>query len=162
VSTANKLIVTWLTDAHAMETGIVEALEKQVAASADTPMVQAGIQRHLEATRGHVDTVAGLLEGLGEGTSGLKAGMASIGGKVQGMMMGMPEDSLIKFALDDYATEHMEIASYTALIVAAEDAGLTEVATACRRILRDEEEMAAWLADNLPMVVRETVAQAAT
>ena len=160
MTTNNELIVTWLKDAYAMETGIVEVLEKQVDATSGMPMVQQGIQRHLEATRGHAETVKGCLESLGESPSGLKAGMAGIGGKVQGMMMGMPEDSLVKFALQDYSTEHMEIASYKALIVAAEDAGLTPVAEACRGILRDEEQMAAWLADNLPMVVRETVAQA--
>jgi ferritin-like metal-binding protein YciE len=161
MTSGNELITTWLKDAYAMETGIVEVLEKQVDATAGTPMVQAGIQRHLEATKGHAETVKQCLEDLGASPSGLKAGLAGIGGKMQGMMMGMPEDSLVRFALQDYSTEHMEIASYKALIVAAEDAGLTQVAAACKGILRDEEQMAAWLAENLPMVVRETVAQAA-
>lgn len=156
----NELVVTWLKDAYAMETGIVEVLEKQVDATADLPMVQQGIQRHLEATKGHAETVKSCLDQLGERPSGLKAGMAGLGGKMQGMMMGMPEDSLVKMALQDYSTEHMEIASYKALIVAAEDAGLTQVSEACRGILRDEEQMAAWLSEQLPTVVRETMAQA--
>jgi ferritin-like metal-binding protein YciE len=155
------LVVTWLKDAHAMETGIAEALQKQVDATADTPMVQAGIQRHLETTKGHIETVQTCLEGLGESPSGFKAGVSGLGAKVQGMVMGMPEDSLIKFALQDFSAEHMEIASYKALIIAAEAAGLPEVATACQGILRDEEAMAAWLDENLPMVVRESLAQAA-
>jgi ferritin-like metal-binding protein YciE len=87
--------------------------------------------------------------------------MAGLGSKVQGMMMAAPDDSLIKFALQNYSAEHMEIASYKALIVAAEAAGLTQIATACQEILRDEEQMAAWLEENLPMVVRESLAQAA-
>ena len=78
---------------------------------------------------------------------------------MQGIMMGMPDDSLVKAALQDYTTEHMEIASYTALIVAARDAGLTRVAEACEGILRDEKAMADWLEIQLPLVVRTTLAQ---
>jgi ferritin-like metal-binding protein YciE len=55
----------------------------------------------------------------------------------------------------------MEIASYKALIVAADDAGLTSVAQACRSILQDEEQMAAWLDQQLPTIVRATLAQQA-
>jgi ferritin-like metal-binding protein YciE len=152
-------VVTWLKDAYAMENGIVQVLEKQVDMTAEHPEIQSGIQRHLEATRGHADTVRQCLEQLGEDPSALKSGMAKVGGMMQGIMMGMPEDSLVKAALQDYSTEHMEIASYTALIVAARDAGLTRVAEACEGILRDEKAMAEWLEIQLPLVVRTTMAQ---
>jgi ferritin-like metal-binding protein YciE len=147
-------IVAWLKDAYAMEESIVEVLDKQVAMTADLPEIQQGIQRHLEATKMHAETVKGCLESLGEETSGLKAGMAKVGGKVQGLMMGMAPDSLVKNALQDYATEHMEIASYRALIVAAQQTGLTEIETACTSILHNEEAMAAWLEQQLPTIVQ--------
>ena len=161
MTTTTDLVGTWLKDAYAMESGIVENLERQVDLAASDPAVQQGIQRHLEATRRHVDLVGECLEQLGESPSALKAGLASLGGKMQGMMAGMPEDSLVKIALQDYSTEHMEIASYKALVVAANDAGLPHVATTCTSILADEETMAAWLAEQLPLVVRETLAQVA-
>lgn len=157
--TQNEMITTWLKDAHAMETAIIPVLEKQVEATADFPEVQRGIQQHLEATKRHKESVESCLEELGESASALKAGMAGAGGKIQGLMADMPADGLVKGMLQDYSTEHMEIASYKALIVAAGDAGLTRVAEACTAILQDEEQMASWIDQQLPHVVRATLAE---
>jgi ferritin-like metal-binding protein YciE len=49
--------------------------------------------------------------------------------------------------------EHFEIACYRGLITAAEELGEGRVADTCRRILRDEEQMAAWLQEQVPTVV---------
>jgi ferritin-like metal-binding protein YciE len=157
-----KLIVSWLNDAYALENAIVSALESQVDLAADHPTVQSGIQRHLEATKGHAETVKSCLEQLGESPSGLKTGMASVGSKVQGLVMGAAKDDLVKSALNDYATEHLEIASYRALIVAAEEIGQTGIAQACQGILSDEEAMASWLEEQMPIIVREAVQQGET
>jgi ferritin-like metal-binding protein YciE len=156
-----EMLVAWLNDAHAMETGIVEALEAQVKLAEDHPMVQAGIQQHLDATRRHAETVANCLEQLGEKPSGVKSAMASIGGKL-GAAMGAAKDDLVKAALNDYATEHMEIASYRALIIAAEEAGQPTIAEACQGILADEENMARWLEENTPALVREALVHGET
>ena len=158
--THNTLFVGWLNDAYAMEQGIVEALEAQVKLAEDHPMVKDGIQRHLEATKGHAESVKQCLDQLGESPSKLKSGMAEIGAKVQGMTMGAAEDKLVKAALNDYATEHMVIASYRALIAAAQQLGHPEIAQVCQAILQDELAMAAWLEENTPMLVRESIARA--
>lgn len=120
-------------------------------------MIQSGIQRHLDATRGHAETVKSCLEQLGESPSALKTGMASLGGKVQALTMGAAKDDLVKSALNDYAAEHMEIASYRALIVAAEEIGQPAIVEACQGILRDEEAMATWLEGQMPAIVLEAV-----
>jgi ferritin-like metal-binding protein YciE len=153
-----QLIVAWLNDAYALENAIVEALEKQVDVASDHPTISAGIQRHLEATKQHAETVKTCLAQLDETPSGMKTMLASIGGKVQGLTMGAAKDDLVKFALNDYSTEHMEIASYKALIIAAQELGHTSIADACSQILQEEEAMAAWLDEQLPIVVREAVA----
>jgi ferritin-like metal-binding protein YciE len=157
-----ELLVAWLNDAHAMENGIVEVLEKQVDVAADHPAVQSGIQQHLEATRRHAETVKGCLEQLGESPSGMKGAMASAGGKIQGMMSGAAKDDLVKAALQDYSTEHMEIASYKALIIAANDVGQSGIADACQGILQDEENMARWLDEQMPTIVREALVHGET
>ena len=59
-----------------------------------------------------------------------------------------------KDLLDAYSMEHFEIACYTALTVAAERAGLTEVVHACRQIIPDEERMAQTLRHALPDEVK--------
>lgn len=157
----NSQFVGWLNDAHAMEKSIVQALESQVTLAKDHPMVQQGIQRHLDATKRHAEIVEGCLDSLGETSSGMKDTMAAVGGKMQGMMpMGMG-DGLVKAALQDYAIEHMEIASYQALILASNELGHPEIASKLQGILEDEEAMAKWLEQNTPALVREEISHSA-
>ena len=83
-------------------------------------------------------------------------------GSIQGVATGMFEDELVKNALMDYASENFEIACYQALIVAAERFGDEETVSVCRDILRDEQEMAAFLSNALPNVVGSTLQGTAT
>lgn len=149
-----ELFITWLNDAHAFESMLVSSLEGQVKLAADHPQIQQGIEQHLEATRRHVEIVEQCLSELGETPSGMKDTMAKVGGKMQGMMQGASGDTLAKAALQDYSAEHMEIASYQALIVAANELGFTTLVPRFESILQDEQRMAEWLSDNLPMVIR--------
>lgn len=64
-----------------------------------------------------------------------------------------------RIALADYAAENFEIASYTALISAAQELGDQEIIRVCQQILRDEQEMASWLQQNLPTLVQQTLLQ---
>jgi ferritin-like metal-binding protein YciE len=63
--THHDLIIGWLNDAHVMELGIVQVLERHAASAAEYPQVQAGIQKHLEQTRQHAELVKGCVERLG-------------------------------------------------------------------------------------------------
>ena len=69
------------------------------------------------------------------------------------------EDEVVRNFLADFASENLEIASYTAIIVAARDAGHDRIARVCEEILEDEEEMVAWLRANLPRAVRDTLGE---
>lgn len=158
----NQFLISWLNDAHAMETSIAEALERQVDLASDHPDVQNGIRQHLEATKRHAETVEGCLESLGESPSGMKDVMASVGGKIQGMMPGGAKDDLVKAALNDYSIEHMEIASYKALILAASELGHSDIAQKLQSVLEEEQAMAKWLDDNMPALVREAITQGET
>lgn len=95
------------------------------------------------------------MKSLGEDTSALK----DTGGKAMALMQAIggmvASDEVIKGAVASYAFEHMEIASYTALIGAARAAGETEVAHVCENILQQEKAMAAWLAKHTPAMVQE-------
>ncbi len=149
-----ELFITWLHDAHAFESMLVSSLEGQVKLAAAHPEVQQGIEQHLEATKRHKEILEEILGELGEGSSGLKDTMAKVGGMMQGMMQGASGDTLVKAALQDYSAEHMEIASYQALIVAANELGHGNVASRLEIILEDEMRMAEWLSSQLPMIVR--------
>lgn len=158
----NKHFIAWLNDAHAFEKTLASSLEEQVKLASDHPTVQQGIQQHLEATNRHVEIVEGCLQELGESPSGVKDAMGTLGGKVQSMMPGAAKDDLVKAALNDYSAEHMEIASYQSLIVAANDLGHTGIATRLEGILADEQAMASWLEESIPMLTREALAKGAT
>jgi len=148
-------VVKWLNDAYAMENALVQVLENHAKDAQDHPQVQSRLQEHLETTRRHADRVKECIEHLGGDTSSLKTGMANIMGTLQGMSTGPAEDELVKNALSDYAAEQFEVASYRALITAAEELGDQETVRACQENLREDEEMARWLEQQLPTVVEE-------
>ena len=150
-----ELVIAWLNDAHAMELGIAQVLERHAEEAKDHPQMHAGLQRHLEQTRRHAELVKGCVERMGGETSGVKSGMASVMGTVQGMTTKLAKDELIKNTLHDYGTEHFEIACYTSLIAAAENLGDQETVRACQEILRDDQAMADFLFQQIPQTTIE-------
>lgn len=148
-------LIGWLNDAYAMEKGLVQVLENHANDVKDRPEMYRKIAQHLEQTKMHAERVRDCVERLGGSTSSMKTAMGSISGFFQGRSTGASPDELVKNALSDYAAEHFEIASYRALIAAARALGENQVVQVCESILRDEEEMAHWLEQNLPNVVQE-------
>ena len=155
-----ELFVTWLNDAHAMENVVATALKDQAALAEDHPEMKSAIGQHLEATNRHMKTLEGCLESLGESPSGIKDTMAKMGGKMQSMMQGGAGDTLLKAALNDYSAEHMEIASYESLIVAANELGHSDIATQLQGILDDEKRMANWLQEQILVLTRQELLNA--
>lgn len=149
-----ELFITWLNDAHALENVVATALKDQAELTENHPEVKAAIEQHLQATNRHIEVVEGCLESLGESPSGMKDTLAKAGGKMQSMMQGGSNDTLIMAALNDYSAEHMEIASYESLIVAANELGHTDIATKLQGILEDERQMAKWLEEQIPVLTR--------
>lgn len=158
----NDMILTWLKDAYAMETALIETLERRVDDAEGHSTLQHRAKQHLDETRGHAEVIMKRIEELGGETSSLRSGLSKMSGMLQGMGTSAAGDPLVKNNLIDYSMEQFEIASYKALIVAAQEVGDQETAQICQKILEDEEEMAKFLEDNLPMVVQETVREAVT
>lgn len=156
--TAKEMLVSWLNDAHGMENALVKILEHQIKDAKDHPQVQAKLQEHLEQTRHHAELVKGCVELLGSKTSAIKTGMSSLFGQMQALSTGAAKDELVKNALADYAAENFEVASYSAIIAAAQALGEQEVANVCQQIMQEDEAMARWLQQSLPTVVQETLA----
>jgi ferritin-like metal-binding protein YciE len=152
-------LIGWLNDAFAMEKGLVQVLENHASDVKDRPEMYRKIAEHLEKTKLHADRVRDCVERLGGSTSSVKTAMGTVSGFIHGRTTGAAPDELVKNALGDYASEHLEIASYKALIVAARALGEAEVARICEDILRDEEDMARWLEQQLPTIVQEFLGQ---
>jgi ferritin-like metal-binding protein YciE len=146
-------VIKWLNDAYGMETALIRVLENHAKDAEGHPQ-QPRIQEHIETTRRHAERVEECIRHLGGDTSTLKAGTAKVSGMLQGMSTGAAEDELVKNALSDYAAEQFEVASYRSLIAAAEELGDQETVSACQENLREDEEMARWLEQQLPAVTQ--------
>jgi ferritin-like metal-binding protein YciE len=148
-------ILAWLTDAYAMEQSLTQVLQQHIRDAADWPEMRERLERHLEETRGHAERVRGALESLGSVPSTMKAAAGSLMGMLEGMSTGVFRDERVKNAIADYTMEHFEMACYSSLAAAAEDAGYAEVAQTCREIFGEEAEMADWLEEQIPEVTRQ-------
>jgi ferritin-like metal-binding protein YciE len=153
--------IAWLNDAYAMEKSLAQVLETHASAAQNFPDVREQITAHLVQTRRHADLIEQCLGQLGEKPSAAKAVLGSAMGTVQGVASSLFSDGLVKNLLSDYSAEHLEIASYTALVAAAEKLGYPQVANICSQILQEEMAMAAWLQQRIPALTRVVLDQKA-
>jgi ferritin-like metal-binding protein YciE len=146
---AREWLMQWLRDAHAMEEQAETMLAGQLIRLENYPELRQRIQQHLEETKVQASRLKTCLDRAGEGTSAMKdtgAKLMAFAQSVSGVFAG---DEVMKGSLASYTFEHMEIASYTILIAAAEAAGEADIARACEENLREEVAMADWLKKNL-------------
>jgi ferritin-like metal-binding protein YciE len=151
------VLIKWLRDAHAMEKSLITVLEGHAKDSRAYPDISDRIQQHIEETKNHAEVVEDCLQSLGENISGLKETMAKMGGVVQGVTIGGAKDNLVKSAIADFAAEQYEIAAYSALIELANELDEPGIATSLEQNLHEEEDMAAWLEEGLPTVIRTSL-----
>ena len=155
------LLAAWLRDAYAMEKALVPVLENHAKDAKRHPEVRARIEQHAQETQRHAQLVEQCLRQLGEEPSAMKTALGRAAGAVQSVAWGAFKDDEVKNALSDYATENFEIACYRALIEAGRMTEHQEVVRVCQDILREEEEMARFLEQNLPTTVHDALARAA-
>src|ERR1700754_2570697 len=138
-SKQQKKLVQNLGEAHGSEMALTRVLQSQIAM---TPRgsYRAALESHLTQTRGHAERVQDRLDDLGEGGGNpLASGLGFVGGVVgQALALGKTpfdllrgsggEEKVLKNAKDAYASEALEIATYTAIERLAESVGDTKTA----------------------------------
>lgn len=157
--TAQEHLADWLRDAHAMEQQAETMLEAQARRLEHYPQLRERIRQHITETQGQRERLEACLEEMGTSPSTLKDTMGKMMAMGQALGGMMATDEVVKGAMAGYVFEHLEIASYTSLITAAERAGKHHIAKVARDILAQEEAMAQWLADHLPEVVNAFLAR---
>jgi ferritin-like metal-binding protein YciE len=153
-------LIQWLRDAHAMEEQAETMLSGQLSRLENYPELSNRIKMHLEETKGQAARLKTCLDAIGEGSSSLKdAGgkLMAMGQSISGVFAG---DEVMKGSLASYTFEHMEIASYSILVAAANALGETEIARACEENLREEEAMAEWLKSHIAGTTEQFLARA--
>ncbi|WP_397458477.1 ferritin-like domain-containing protein [Pseudomonas asplenii] len=150
MATPQENVLNWLRDAHAMEQQAEKMLKAQSERLEHYPQLKARIDQHIQETLGQQQLIDECLERLGGSSSTLK----DLGGKLMafGQAVGgsLMSDEVIKGAMAGYVFENMEIASYTVLRTAAQEAGDAQTQAACEKILPQEIAMAEWLLEKLP------------
>jgi len=147
-----KMFVAWLNDAHALEESLITMLQKQIEEEKDGEM-KTKLEEHLEETKHHAQLVRSCIARYGEEPSGGKDLMGTIASAIAGLGVSMMHDKDVKNIHSSYAAEHTEIATYTVIREAASIGGDMETVTICDEILQDENEMAQFLLEQMPMVV---------
>jgi ferritin-like metal-binding protein YciE len=150
--TKREQLIAWLGDAHAMEVGIVSTLEKHIMDAEGLPKVRAALKKHLAETKQHATAMKQALESLGGSHPVIREGISKVMNLVAGLGTSLVKDTPVKNGIADFATEHFEIACYTSLVQTAESLGETKIATACRKILKEEQAMAKTLASQFKEV----------
>lgn len=152
-------VMSWLRDAHAMEAAHVDNIERLIGFSDAYPVLKAQLQKHLAKSKEQRKAVEHLLERLGSDRSVLKDWAMKFAGQVEPFVSKLTRDSMPKNCLLAYAYEAFEIASYRALLGAAEELGIPELREMCERCIAEEQEMASFLFDHLPEVTRQYLSE---
>lgn len=155
------ILKSWLDNAYAMESAIADTLKQHRQEAEGHPDVQHQLEQHRFETEGHAEKVRQRLASYGVDVSDFKATVASMMGKAQNAMMGMPKYELVQNAITDFATEHYEIALYKAIMNLARQLEDMDTVIVCREIIAEEERMADWLETHLGQVVQEEVREKA-
>jgi ferritin-like metal-binding protein YciE len=161
-STRDEKLVQYLNEAYGKEKELETALAAHIGMTTRRPYKKR-LQDHLKETKNHARLIERRIKKLGgdSSTLGEIAGraMATAKGPLHALRGTGEEEKLLKNAKSEYSEEAEEIATYTAIEALAEAVGDTETARVARQIRREEERMASFLAQQIPILTR-AVAQA--
>ena len=159
---AYDVFIDGLRKAHAMENQALSIMQPQLNRLEHYPQVSALLDRHIRETEAQIQRIDQIFETLNESSSGLKDTMLSLSGSMAAMTHSMATDEILKNSLANFAFEHFEIAAYTALLTAAQEANVTQAIPLLEQNLQEEVAMASAIHDGLPDVVRQYITLSAS
>jgi ferritin-like metal-binding protein YciE len=153
-------LVSYLTDAHAIEAQALQLLETGPAI-ADLPDLAEVFRDHRDETREHQQLVAGRLRALDASPSRFQNIGMRLGGANLGAFFAAQPDTPPKLAGFAFAFEHLEIAAYGLLRRVAQRAGDQETVEVADRIAADERAAASRIAGTWDAAIDSTLRQLA-
>jgi ferritin-like metal-binding protein YciE len=150
--TAKGIYLTGLRNQHAVEKQAIGLLERQVARLESYPEMEARMRRHIEESHEQARRLEDLLSQHDASHSTVKGD----GGQRRGAGTRHGENTFANFAF-----EHYEIASYKSLLALADLAGHSAGRSVLETSLREEQDMAAWIAEHIDPTVRRYVERSA-
>jgi ferritin-like metal-binding protein YciE len=167
--------VQYLNEAYGKEKELETALQAHIGMTTRAPYKKR-LRQHLTETKRHARELEKRVKQLGgtpqtvpiEGLDPLAKGAGAaveIAGRAAAAAQGPlhairgtgEQEKMLKNAKSEYADEHEEIATYTAIETLAETLGDTATAKLARAIRREEQSMASFLERQIPVITRAVV-----
>jgi ferritin-like metal-binding protein YciE len=161
IDRAKDLYVTGLRNQHAVENQAIELLERQVGRLENYPEMEDRMRRHIEESREQARRLEDLLSQHATSESTMKDTMMSMVGNLAALGHSRASDEVMKNTFANFAFEHYEIASYTALLTLADLVSHNAGRAALETSRREEQDMAAWIAQHIDPTVRRYVERSA-
>lgn len=152
--TLRDLFVSGLVNAHAVEKQALSIMTPQVSRIENYPEVADRLRLHIDETHAQIARLDEILASFDTSGSTLKDAGLSLSGGMAAMAHSVAGDEIVKNSFANYAFEHFEIAAYKSLLVLAEDGGFAPARSLLEQSLGEEQAMAQWIDDNLPLVTR--------
>ncbi len=168
-------LVQYLNEAYGKEKELETALNAHIAMTTRAPYKKR-LREHLTETKRHARVLEKRVKTLGgtphtvpiEGSEALSKGAGAaveIAGRAAAAAQGPlhairgtgEQEKMLKNAKSEYADEHEEIATYTAIETLAEALGDDDTAKLARAIRREEESMARFLQRQIPALAKAVV-----
>jgi ferritin-like metal-binding protein YciE len=149
-------LVKYLTDVHSIEEQARIQMER--APGLVEGAFAEAFQRHLGETESQEQRVRERLEALGASPSKLKDVAGQAGGLGMVLFARSQPDTPGKLAMHAFSYEHMEVAAYELLAIAAREAGDEATATLAETIADEEREMAGRIAASWDEAVEQALA----
>lgn len=158
---ARDIYIVGLRNQHAVENQAVELLERQVGRLENYPEMEERMRCHIDESREQARRLEDLLAQHDTSHSSLKDTVMSMVGNFAALGHTTAPDEVLKNTLANFAFEHYEIASYMSLMTLADAAGHGSARTALETSLREEKDMAVWIAEHMDATVRRYVERSA-
>lgn len=152
--------ITGLKNAHALEHQALNLMDRQIEHLANYADVETQLRMHRGETERQIERLETILTELGESPSVLKDAAMGFSGSMAALAHVFAPDEILKNSFANYAFESFEVASYSALIVIAEEGGFDSALPLLNETLREEQMMQEWVAKTQPVVVRKYLALA--
>jgi ferritin-like metal-binding protein YciE len=175
LSARESKLVQYLNEAYGKEKELETALQAHIGMTTRAPYKKR-LREHLVETKRHARELERRVKQLGgtaqtvpiEGFDPLAKGAgvavelagraaAAVQGPLHAIRGTGEQEKMLKNAKSEYADEHEEIATYTALETLAEAVGDTDTAKLARAIRREEESMARFLERQIPTLTKAVV-----
>jgi ferritin-like metal-binding protein YciE len=150
-------LVKYLTDVHSIEEQALTQL-RRAPDLVEGPFSEI-FQRHLEETESQERRVRARLEAHDASPSKLKDAAGQAGGFGMVLFARFQPDTPTKLALHAFSYEHMEVAAYELLAIAAREAGDPETVTMAEAIADEEREMAGRIAAGFDEAIQQALGE---